>query len=135
MKRALILIAVLFFSFGCARIKFQSKTEYSKPIYLNHQSGDEIKIQKNFVVDYYFWGNLPFKRVVYVEDLFDGEGIESASNFEITLKRSFKSYLFIFATLGLYYPVEGEVFVYIKKPDSNQYKFEHKVLDGKGFHP
>ena len=73
--------------------------------------------------------------MVYVEDLFDGEGIESASNFEVTIKRSFKSYLFIFATLGIYYPMEGEVSVHIKKPDSNQYKFEHKVLEGKEMHP
>lgn len=135
MKKFFFLITILFLSFGCARIKFQSKTEFSKPIYLNHQSGDEIKIQKDFIVDYYFWGILPKKRVIYVEDLFDGEGIASASNFEVTLRRSFKSYLFIFATLGIYYPVEGEVFVYIKKPESNQYKYEHNVLEGKGIHP
>ncbi|MCK6596361.1 MAG: hypothetical protein L6Q33_14265 [Bacteriovoracaceae bacterium] len=135
MNRIFIYVLFSFLLTSCAKLKFQSKTEFSKPIYLNHQSGDEIRIQKQFVVDYYFWGNLPLKRVVYVEDLFDGEGIESASNFEVTIKRSFKSYLFIFATLGIYYPMEGEVSVHIKKPDSNQYKFEHKVLEGKEMHP
>lgn len=129
------LIFILLFSFcisqmmGCAVVKIQSTTSQTKPFYLNHQSGDEILIKKPHTVDFYFWGLLPPKRTVYIEDYYQGEGLTRGSSVEIKMKRSFTSYLYTIATLGLYYPVDLEFSLYAKKSDSSVFQFEHPILE------
>lgn len=122
------ILCSLFFS-SCAVVKFQSTTAETQPYYLNHKSGDEILLKKPVTLDFYFWGLLPPKRTVYLEDHYQGEGLTRASSVEVKMRRSFLSYLLTFSTLGLYYPVDVELSLYAKKSDSSVFQFEHPILE------
>ena len=130
-----LLFSLLLTISSCAVIKIQSKTSETQKYFLNHQSRDEVQIKKAHTVDFYFWGLLPPKRTVYIEDYYQGEGLSAASSVEIKLQRKFSSYFYSLITLGMYYPVDLEFSLYAKKSDSKEFQFEHPVLEGGEFHP
>lgn len=130
-----LLVLLLLTTSSCAVIKIQSKTSENQKYFLNHQSRDEVQIKKSHTVDFYFWGLLPPKRTVYIEDYYQGEGLSGASSVEIKLQRKFSSYFYSLITLGMYYPVDLEFSLYAKKSDSKEFQFEHPVLDGGENHP
>lgn len=89
---------------SCSQIVFKSSensgVSFDKPESLEKTNKVKFKVKKNI----YFWGLLPKKQEVKIDEEFTQRGYRDLVGLEIKEAENFKQFAWFGVTLGFYYP-------------------------------
>lgn len=98
---------ILFFLISCSSIRFKSTQNISSTFDVREFQTKKVsvKISKQF----YLWGLVPGEQVVEIDKLFKAKGYDSVSSIQIYESDEVKKSIWMFITLGMYYPQSFEI--------------------------
>ncbi|MBF0297920.1 MAG: hypothetical protein HQK51_04330 [Oligoflexia bacterium] len=97
-----ILLVLIFISVSCSRITYKNTGDI--PVFFTPQNGHNKNFNINSDVDFYLFGLIPKKHTIFLDRLGKIEGFTEISKLEIYEKTSWKDFLYMFFSLGIYTP-------------------------------
>lgn len=87
---------------SCSSIKFKSSQQISTNFDVREFQTKKVsvEVEKTF----YMWGLVPNEQVIEIDKLFSKKGYDSVSSVEIKETKTKLKTLWMFVTLGMYYP-------------------------------
>lgn len=113
----LLLLSLLFFGHGCARLKFE--TTDSIPLSLGPKAGNFVDLEYIGRRDFYLWGLLPTEHEVDVARDLEEIGAQKGSKISVQTLSTWSDYLFTWLTLGMYRPLHYKITAFGPKDKAN----------------
>ena len=95
-------IILIFFCNSCSSIQFKSSEIIPVTFDTNETETKDISI--NVEKSFYLWGLIPVNEVIEVDKVFEEKGIREVSSLSIKEVKQKRKGIWMFVTLGLYYP-------------------------------
>jgi hypothetical protein len=101
------ILILIFFCSSCSSIQFKSSEIIPVTFDTNETETKDIsvKVEKSF----YLWGLIPNKEVIEVDKVFEEKGARQISSLSIKEVEKKEKGIWMFVTLGLYYPQTFEL--------------------------
>jgi hypothetical protein len=90
------------FLISCSSIKFKSSHQISTSF--DEREFQTKKVSVEVEKTFYMWGLVPGEQVIEIDKLFSKKGFDSVSSIEIKETKTKSKTLWMFLTLGMYYP-------------------------------
>lgn len=100
-------IILIFFSGSCSSIQFKSSEII--PVTFDTNETETKDISVNVEKSFYLWGLIPNEEVIEVDKVFEEKGARQISSLSIKEVEKKRKGIWMFVTLGLYYPQSFEL--------------------------
>lgn len=101
------LFFILLISTSCSSIHFTSTNKISLSFDFGNETDQDAKI--TITKPFYMWGTYPEKHIIKLDEVFYEKGFKTVTDLRIREVNSAEKALWMFFTLGMYYPQSYEL--------------------------